>query len=227
MKSRLTLAILFVTSLPLLASAACFAQNFQLQFTGGVVNIGASPMNIVVSNNGGGTTGKVVNAVPPASSSCTAAEAVTLAGKVAFRIIGTTTQFGHQWEVQFVFSVPLQANQGNLSKTTTNWELTGKYRMTITDKVTGKTCSKVVGASGEYQFAGPPLAGWPHVCAHSTSSSGQSPDLPGTLVLHGHAGALPIFAPGPICDPTLAGQANSLINKKGFDAVKLQYKLAY
>ena len=55
--------------------------------------------------------------------------------------------------------------------------------------VTGKRCSKVVGMSGEYQFAGPALRGWPHNSANPTNSNGQSPGLTGSsITLGGHAG---------------------------------------
>ena len=150
MRSRLTLTILFIASLP------AFSQSFRLELTGGTVIFGIAPMNIaVVSANAGDTNGHLAPTLPPATFSCKPTEAVTLAGAGPFGIRGTTTEFGHLWDVNFVFPGPPGANQGNLTISSTNWELTGKYTMTIRDTVTGAQCSKVVGMSGEYQFAGP------------------------------------------------------------------------
>jgi hypothetical protein len=137
-------------------------------------------------------------------------------------------EFGHQWQVEFVFpGPPTGANQGNLSISSTNWELTGKYRMTIRDTVTGSQCSTVVAMSGEYQFAGVALSGWPHACPKPTNSPGQSPGLTGTIALHGHANMFPVFAPGGTCSGTLASQANGKIAGHGFDVVTLNYNLEY
>ncbi|HTC93825.1 MAG TPA: hypothetical protein VK699_10270 [Terriglobales bacterium] len=222
MRSRLTLAILFIASLP------AFSQSFRLELTGGTIIFGIAPMNIaVVSANAGGTNGHLAPALPPATFSCKPTEAVTLVGAAPFGIRGTTTEFGHQWDVNFVFPGPPYANQGNLSISSTNWELTGKYTMTIRDTVTGAQCSKIVGMSGEYQFAGPALAGWPHNCMKATNTIGQSPGLTGTINLRGHAGIFPKFVPGGACSATLAAQANSRIVNKGFDSVQLDYKLTY
>ncbi|HTD22627.1 MAG TPA: hypothetical protein VK738_08235 [Terriglobales bacterium] len=227
MRLRLTLTMLFLASLP------AFSQNFGLQLTGGAVSFGAAAMNITVSPNGGGTNGHLAPTLPPATLSCTKTEAVTLLGAGPFVIRGTTTEFGHQWEVEFVFPHPPGANQGNLSFTSTNWELTGKYRMTIKDMVTGAQCSKVVGMSGEYQFAGPKLNGWPHSCPPPpppppTNTPGQSPGLTGAMTLGGHGSAFPKFVGGVgTCSVILANQANSRIVNKGFDAAQLDYKLTY
>jgi hypothetical protein len=110
MRFRPAVAILLFTAVP------AFAQPFTLEFTGGTVDFGAAPLHIaVLSPNGGGTSGNVVPAVPPASLSCTPTEAVTLAGSHLFAILGTTKQFGHSWDVQFVFPGPPFGNQGNLS----------------------------------------------------------------------------------------------------------------
>jgi hypothetical protein len=94
--------------------------------------------------------------------------------------------------------------------------------------VTGKRCSRVVGMSGEYQFAGPALRGWPHNSANPTNSNGQSPELTGSsITLGGHAGLFPKFVAGGACSSTLAAQANTRIVNKGFDSVNLDYKLTY
>jgi hypothetical protein len=222
MRSRLAFTIVFLASVP------AFSQPFTLEFTGGTIIFGSAPLNIaVVSPNGGGTSGHLAPAGPPATLSCTPTEAVTLAGSGRFGISGTTKGFGHLWDVEFAFPGPPFANQGNLSASSTNWELTGKYSMTIKDTVTGKRCSKVVGMSGEYQFAGPALSGWPHNCANPTNSNGQSPGLTGSITLGGHAGLFPKFVAGGACSSTLAAQANSRIVNKGFDSVNLDYKLSY
>jgi len=226
MRSRLTLTILFLASLP------AFSQNFTLELTGGTINFGVAAMNIaVVSPNGGGTNGHLAPTFPPATFSCKPTEAVTLVGSNPFGIRGTTIQFGHKWDVEFVFpGPPSGANQGNLTISSTNWELTGKYSMTIKDTVTGAQCSKVVGMSGEYQFAGPALGGWPHSCpnpAPPTNAPGQSPGLAGSMILRGHANLFPKFVPGGACSAILAAQANSKIVNKGFDSVHLNYKLTY
>jgi len=113
MRLRLTLAVLLLASLP------AFSQNFGLQLTGGTVNFGVGPMNITVSPNGGGTNGHLAPTLPPATFSCSKTEAVTLLGAGPFVIRGTTTEFGHQWEVEIVFPHPPGANQGNLSFTST------------------------------------------------------------------------------------------------------------
>src|SRR5271163_2208958 len=135
---------LFAVTILLCASVPAFSQ-FTLDFVGGVVNFGAGSMNIAVDpNNGGGTNGKVTPATPPASISCKPAEAVTLAGSAPFVIRGTVTEFGHLWDIELAFPGPPYANQGNLAISSTFWELTGKYTMTIKDTVTGKQCSKQV-----------------------------------------------------------------------------------
>ena len=81
--------------------------------------------------------------------------------------------------------------------------------------------------SGAYQFAGPALSGPPQNCANATNSNGQSPGLTGSIILGGHAGLFPQFVTGGACSSTLAAQANSRIVNKGFDSVKLDYKLTY
>lgn len=153
-----------------------------------------------------------------------------MTGSAPFVIHGTTIgALNHTWEVEFRFPGPPFANQGNLSSSSTNWELTGKYRMTIRDTVTNAVCTKVVGASGEYQFAGAKLSGWPHDCPKPTptNSPGQSPGLTGSIILRGHAGIFPIFVAGGTCSNALATAANTRIVNKGFDAVQLDYKLTY
>jgi len=222
MRFRPAVAILLFTAVP------AFAQPFTLELTGGTVDFGAAPLHIaVLSPNGGGTSGNVAPAVPPASLSCTPTEAVTLAGSHPFAVLGTTKQFGHLWDVELVFPGPPFANQANLSASSVNWELTGRFAMTVRDTVTGRRCSRAVGTSGEYQFAGPPLSGWPHDCANPTNAAGQSPGLTGSMILRGHAGAFPKFVAGGACSAALAAQANSKIVNKGFDAAKLDYKLIY
>ena len=222
MRSRLAFTIVFLASVPALS------QPFTLEFTGGTIIFGSAPLHIaVVSPNGGGTVGNLAPTIPPATISCTPTEAVTLAGSSRLGIRGTTTEFGHLWDVELVFPGPPFANQGNLSASSTNWELTGKYSMTIKDTVTGKRCSKVVGMSGEYQFGGPALSGWPHNCANPTNSNGQSPGLTGSITLGGHAGLFPKFVAGGACSSALAAQANSRIGSIGFDAAMLDYKLTY
>jgi hypothetical protein len=220
MRSRFALTILLCGSVP------AFSQTFTFDFVGGVVNFGAGSMNIAVVP-GGGTNGKVTPAVPPASISCKPAEAVTLAGLTPFVIRGTVTEFGHLWDIELAFPGPPYANQGNLTISSIFWELTGKYTMTIKDTVTGKQCSKQVGMSGEYQFEGGPLAGWPHDCKQPTSAPGQSPGLEGAMTLHGHAGNAPKFVAGGSCSAALATQANSKIGSTGFKAANLNYKLTY
>ena len=146
---RPAVAILLFTAVP------AFAQPFTLELTGGTVDFGAAPLHIaVLSSNGGGTSGNVAPAVPPASLSCTPTEAVTLAGSHPFAVLGTTKQFGHLWDVQFVFPGPPFGNQGNLSASSVNWELTGRFAMTIGDTVTGKRCSRTVGTSGSTSLPG-------------------------------------------------------------------------
>jgi hypothetical protein len=221
MRSRLALTIVFLTSVP------AFSQPFTLESTGGTINFGSAPLHIAISPNGEGTSGHLAPAIPPATLSCTPTEAVTLAGSGRFGIRGTTTEFGHLWDVEFVFPGPPFANQGNLNASSANWELTGKYLMTIKDTVTGNRCSKVVGMSGEYQFTGAALSGWPHDCSKPTNSNGQSPGLTGSTILGGHGGAFPKFVAGGACSSALAAQANSRIFNQGFDTVKLDYKLTY
>jgi hypothetical protein len=101
----------------LLASVQAFSQPFTLAFTGGTINFGVAPLSIVVSANGGGTSGSVGAPLPPATSSCTPAEQANLAGSGAFVIVGTTTQFGHLWDVELVFPGPsgAGANLGTLT----------------------------------------------------------------------------------------------------------------
>ena len=215
MRSRLMLAVLFLASVP------AFSQNFNLVFTGGAVKFGAAPLDITVAPNSPGTQGIAKSGPAP----CGTAKAVTLAGAAPFVIHGTTTVGGHQWEIVFKFQGG--ANQGNLSASSANWELTGHYLMMITDVTTHAVCSKVVGASGEYQLAGPALGGWPHINAKSCNTPGQSPGLTGALALRGHANIFPIFAPGGACTAALAAEANSKIGGKGFDTVNLDYRLSY
>ena len=206
MRSQLSFTMMFLASVP------AFSQPFTLELTGGAINFGSAPLHIaVVSPNGGGTRGHLAPAIPPATLSCTPGEAVTLAGTSPFGIRGTTTEFGHLWDVEFVFPGPPFANQGNLNASSANWELTGKFSMRIRDTITGNRCSKVVGMSGEYQFAGAALSGWPHDCSKPTNSTGQSPGLTGSMILRGHAGAFPKFVAGGACSPALAAQANSRI----------------
>jgi hypothetical protein len=214
MRSRLMLAVVLLSSIP------AFSQ-FNLALTGGSVKFGAAPLNITVVANGG-TTGNVTSGTP-----CGANQAATLTGTARFVILGTMTEFGRHWNVEFVMSPPGFANQGNLSNSGTNWEITGKYTMTISEIGTSVACRKVVGASGEYQFAGPKLAGWPAKCPKPTNAPGQSPGLPGALILRGHANIHPVFTASPTCPATLAGQWNAKIAGKGFDAVNLDYKLTY
>jgi hypothetical protein len=221
MRSRLAFAIVFLASVP------AFSQPFTLELTGGTINFGLTPLHITVISPNGGTRGHLAPAIPPATFSCTPSEAVTLAGSSRFGIRGTATEFGHLWDVEFVFPGPPFANQGNLTAGSMNWELTGKFSMTIRDTVTGNRCSKVVGMSGEYQFSGAALSGWPHDCSKPTNSNGQSPGLTGSVILGGHAGAFPKFVAGGACSSTLAAQANSRIVNKGFDSVNLDYKLTY
>ena len=215
MKSRLAFAVLLLSSIP------AFSQ-FTLQLTGGSVKFGAAPLNITVLPNGGGTSGKVTSGTP-----CGANQAATLQGTARFVILGSMTEFNRHWEVEFVMSPPGFANQGNLSNSGTNWEITGKYTMTIRETGTTVACSKVVGASGEYQFAGPKLAGWPAKCPKPTNAPGQSPGLPGALILRGHANIHPIFTSSPTCPAGLAAQWNTKIGGTGFDTVNLDTKLNY
>jgi hypothetical protein len=214
MRSRLTLAVLLLLSIP------AFSQ-FTLQLTGGIVKFGAAPLNITVIPNGG-TSGNVTAGTP-----CGPNQSATLTGTARFTILGTMTEFNRHWEVEFVMSPPGFANQGNLRNLGTNWEITGKYQMTIREKGTTVSCTKVVGASGEYQFAGPKLGGWPAKCPKPTNAPGQSPGLPGSLILRGHANIHPIFTASPTCPAALAAQWNAKIAGKGFDAVNLDYKLTY
>src|SRR3984893_9625897 len=222
MRSQLSFTMMFLASVP------AFSQPFTLELTGGAINFGSAPLQIaVVSPNGGGTRGHLAPAIPPATLSCTPGEAVTLAGTSPFGIRGTTMEFGHLWDVEFVFPGPPFANQGNLNASSANWELTGKFSMRIRDTITGNRCSKVVGMSGEYQFAGAALSGWPHDCSKPTNSTGQSPGLTGSMILRGHAGAFPKFVASGACSPALAAQANSRIVNHGFASVNLDYKLTY
>lgn len=215
MRSRFMLAILFLGSLP------AASQGFTLVFTGGAVKFGAAPLNITVIPNHLGTYGTAKSGPAP----CGGAGAATLAGAPHFLIRGTTTVGGHKWEVVFEFAGG--ANQGDLSASPAFWVVTGKYEMTITDTTTNAVCSKVIGASGEYQFGGPPLPGWPKLPAKACNAPGQSPGLNGTLALRGHAGISPVFVPGGSCTPALASQANARIGGKGFDTANLDYKLTY
>src|SRR5271165_4128622 len=119
MRSRLAFTIAFLASFP------AFSQPFTLELTGGTINFGLAPLHIaVVSPNGGGTSGNLAPAIPPAippaTLSCTPTEAVTLAGSSRFGIRGTTTEFGHLWDVEFVFPGPPFANQGNLTASSVN-----------------------------------------------------------------------------------------------------------
>src|SRR5208283_5017586 len=209
------------------ASVPAFSQTFTLNFMGGVVDFGAGMNIAVIPGSGGSTKGKVTPATPPASLSCKKAEAVTLAGSAPFVIRGTVMEFGHLWYIEFVFPGPPFANQGNLGISSTVWELTGRYAMSIKDTVTGNQCFVQVAASGEYQFEGPALPGWPHDCKKPTSAPGQSPGLQGSMTLHGHAGAFPVFVAGGSCSATLATQANSKIGSAGFSAADLKYLLRY
>jgi hypothetical protein len=222
MRPRLAFTIVFFASVP------ASSQPFTLALTGGTINFGLAPLHIaVVSANGGGTSGNLAPATSPATLSCTPTEAVTLAGSRPFGIRGTTTEFGHLWDVEFLFPGPPFANQGNLDASLANWELTGKFLMTIRDTVTGKRCSKVVGMSGEYQFSGAALSGWPHDCSKPTNTNGQSPGLTGSMILGGHGSAFPKFVASGACSSALAARANSRIMNKGFDSAKLDYKLTY
>jgi hypothetical protein len=215
MKSRLTLAVLLLASLP------GFAQ-FNFEITGGNVKFGSAPLNITVVHNGG-THGALTNGTP-----CAPNPQVRLAGKPDFVINGTMSEFGRNWEVEFVLAPAGFANQGTLNAGSISWEMTGKYKMTIREVGTAVSCTKVVGASGEYQWAGPKLAGWPAKCpGPPTNAPGQSPGLTGTLVMRGHANIFPVFTPGPNCPAPLAAQWNTKIGGKGFDAVHLDYKLTY
>jgi hypothetical protein len=222
MRSRFALTVLFLGSIP------AFSQPFTLALTGGTIDFGLAPLHItVVSQNGGGASGHLAPAIPPATISCKPAEAVTLTGSGPFRILGTATEFGHLWDIELVFPGGAWINQGNLAISSANWELTGKYSMTVRDAATGSQCLKTVGTSGEYQFAGAALSGWPHNCAPPTNSIGQSPGLTGSIVLGGHANAFPKFVPGGACSASLAKQANSVIVNRGFVSVNLDYKLTY
>jgi hypothetical protein len=216
MRSRLIFAVLF------LASLQAFSQNFAVLFTGGNVTFGKAPLNVVVTPNTSGTKG-IATSAPGA---CGAIQAVTLnGGPNAFFIRGKATVGGRQLEVVFKFRGG--ANQGNLSAASSNWELTGKYEMAIKDVTTNAVCSTVVGASGEYQFGGPPLAGWPKLPGKPCNAKGQSPMLTGTLALHGHANIFPKFVSGGKCTSALAKEAKIVIGGKGFDAVSLDYQLSY
>jgi hypothetical protein len=216
MRSWLVLAVLFLASLP------AFSQNFALEFTGGAVNFGIAPIHIVITPQGSGTQGTATSA----PGACGAIKAVTLGGGAhPFIIRGMSNVAGQRWEVVFKFQGG--ANQGNLSAPSSNWELTGKYEMTIKDLTTNAVCTKVVAESGEYQFEGPPLPGWPNLPGKSCQTKGQSPGLAGTMTLHGHANIYPLFAPFGSCTAPLAAQANAQIGAKGFDTVKLDYRLNY
>jgi hypothetical protein len=223
MRSLLAFTITFLASFP------SFSQPFTFELTGGMITFGSAPLRIaVVSPSGGGTSGNLAPAIPPATLSCTPPEPVTLAGSRPLRIRGTTTEFGHRWDVQFIFpGPPVGINQGNLDASATYWRLTGKFRMTIRDTVTGSSCSQVVGMSGEYQFSGAVLSGWPHDCSKPTNSIGQSPGLTGSVILQGQADVFPKFVAGGACSSALAAQANSRIVNKGFDSATLDYKLVY
>jgi hypothetical protein len=216
MRSRLVLAGLFLAPLP------AFSQNFDLKFTGGAVNFGTAPIHIVITPQGFGTQGTATSA----PGACGAIKAVTLGGGAhPFSIRGMSNVAGDQWEVVFKFQGG--ANQGNLSAPSSNWELTGKYEMKIKDLTTNAVCTTVVAESGEYQFEGPPLLGWPKLPGLSCQTKGQSPRLAGTMTLHGHANIHPLFTPGGSCTAALAAQANAQIGAKGFDTVKLDYTLNY
>ena len=153
MRSRLVLAMLFLAPLP------AFSQNFTLEFTGGAVNFGTAPIHIVITPQGSSGTQGTATSAPGA---CGTIKAVTLGGGASpFIIRGMSTVAGDQWEVVFKFQGG--ANQGNLSAASSNWELTGKYEMTIKDLTTNVVCRKVVDQSGEYQFEGPPLPRWPKI----------------------------------------------------------------
>jgi hypothetical protein len=223
MRSLLAFTITFLASFP------SFSQPFTLELTGGTVDFGQAPMHIaVVSPTPAATKGHLTPATPPATISCTPPEPVTLAGTSPSGIRGTTTEFGHLWEIELVFPGPPPGiNQGNLDISSTNWELTGKFRMRIRDTVTGSSCSQVAGMSGEYQFGGAVLSGWPRDCSKPTNSIGQSPGLTGSVILRGHANIFPKFVAGGRCSSTLAAQANSRIVNNGFDAATLDYKLVY
>jgi len=200
MRSCLFFAGMFLASLP------AFAQNFTLEFTNGNVKFGAAPMNITVTPQGPGTQGTATSA----PGACGATKAVTLGGGAhPFIIRGMTTVAGRQWEVVFRFHGG--ANQGNISAVTSNWELTGRYEMSIKDIASGAICSKVVAASGEYQFEGPSLAGWPKLPGKSCNTKGQSPGLAGKLALRGHANIFPHFAVSGTCTAALASAANAAI----------------
>lgn len=219
---------LLVFTTAFLASVPASAQPFTLELTGGTIDFGQAPLHIAVASpTPAATKGHLAPATPPATFSCTPTEAVRLAGTSPFGIRGTTTEFDHLWDVELVFPGPPGANQGNLEASSTNWELTGKFGMRIRDTVTGSICSQVVGMSGEYQFGGSVLSGWPHDCSKPTNSIGQSPGLTGSVILGGHANIFPKFVAGGGCSSTLAKQANSRIGNKGFDAANLTYKLTY
>lgn len=213
MRSRLILAVLVLASLP-----AC--AQFTLDVTGGAIAFGAAPLNIALVPNGSGTKGNV-NAAPGA---CSAVGQANFSGTAHFVFRGTTDVAGHQWEVVFVFN---SGNEGNLTTSSLGWALTGKYEMSIEDTVTHAVCTDVVAASGEYQFEGPKLAGWPHKGASACNSPGQSPGLQGSLTLRGHANIFPKFVPAGKCSTALATEANARILNKGFDAIHLDYKLNY
>jgi hypothetical protein len=222
MRSLLALTILLCASIP------AFSQPpFTLDVIGGTVNFGAAPMHIAVVS-GTGTVGHVTPEGPPASISCKPAEAETLPGTNSFIILGTTTEYGHLWDIEFLFQVGTNTNLGNLSISSTTWKLIGKYVMTIKDTVTGSQCSAgIVGPAEKYQFAGSALAGWPHDCKNATNSPGQSPGLTGSMVLQEHPGAYPVFVAGGSCSAALAKQANSKIGTTSFKAADLHYKLTY
>jgi hypothetical protein len=208
---------------------------FTLQFIGGTIDFG-STLHIVVSPNGGGADGDVSRRNPPPPPppplSCASPQPVTLAGSGRFLVQGTAvTGFG-LWEVEFVFPGPPFANLGSLNISSVFWELTGEYVMMIRDTVTGEQCTQATGMSGEYQFEGAALAGWPHSCsltppqALPTEDAGQAPGLIGSMILRGHADIFPTFGIG--CPPTLAARANSLIGGIGFrSGTLLDYKLTY
>jgi hypothetical protein len=215
MRSRLTLAVLLLLSIP------AFSQ-FTLQLTGGNVKFGGAvpPLNITVVPNGG-TTGNVTSGTP-----CGADQTANLIGTAHFVILGTMTEFGRHWDVEFVFGAP-GGSQAKLSNASALWDVTGKYQMTIRETGTTVACSKMVGASGEYQFSGPKLGGWPAKCPKPTNAPGQSPGLSDAMILRGHANLHPIFTASPTCTAALAAQWNTKIAGKGFDTVNLDYKLTY
>jgi hypothetical protein len=198
---------------------------FTLELIGGTIEFGFAPLIVIVSLNGGGTSGHLAPWLSPPKPNCTSP--VTLDGAGGFIIRGSaTTGFG-VWDVEFVFPSPPGANLGNLNASPAGvfWELTGEYLMIIKDTTTGEQCEQAAGMSGEYQFVGAALAGWPHNCTTSTQTAGSSPGLIGSMNLRGHGSAFPTFG-GP-CSPTLAAQANSLIGGRGFISGALDYKLTY